>query len=80
MSRTAKEIKAFYKEAHDILTETYYQDKEGFPGGKKAFDLAHAEIWQTMDADLIAEGHAEPPGPTLEERVKALEEKLIGKE
>jgi hypothetical protein len=76
MPRTEDEIRLFYKEAHDELTRQYYSDPDHFPGGKKAFDEAHGEIWQTMDQDLIAGGFLEPPGPSLEERVTALEDKV----
>jgi hypothetical protein len=76
MPRTEDELRGFYKEAHDELTRQYYSDKEGFPGGKKAFDEAHAEIWTTMDQELIAGGFMELPGPSLEDRVKALEDKV----
>jgi len=70
---SAEEIRSFYKEAHDTLTETYYKDPDNFPGGKKAFDEAHAEIWNTLDEELMVRGLIEPPGPTLEDRVTALE-------
>jgi hypothetical protein len=76
MPRTAQEIRDFYKEAHDILTEQYYSDKDNFPGGKEAYDQAHAEVWRTMDQELLASGYLKPAGPSLEERVAALEERF----
>lgn len=76
MPESAEDIKQFYKEAHDVLTKTYYADPDNFPGGKKAFDEAHAEIWTTLDAALVAAGHMAPPGPSLEDRVNDLEERI----
>ena len=72
-------IQEYYKMLHDDLTERYYSDPDNFPGGKEAFDHEHADNWVVMEARLVAEGYHQLPGPTLEERVKALEN-IIGKE
>jgi len=74
-----REIQEYYKMLHDDLTERYYSDPEGFPGGKEAFDREHADNWVAMEARLVAEGYSQLPGLSIEQRVKALEEK-IGKE
>ena len=68
------EIIAYHKEIHDEITAEYYADPENYPGGKKAFDAVHGENWNHMDDQLIAEGYRDPPGPSLEDRVKALED------
>ena len=77
-------IEKIYQDKHDELTRTYYANKEAFPGGKAAFDTAHAKVWRDLETALTVAGYYIPPGPapidmieerllSLEERVKALE-------
>lgn len=69
-----EEIIQEHTEIHAEISAEYYADPEKHPGGKKAFDAVHGENWRHMDEMLIAEGYLDPPGPTLEDRVKALED------
>ena len=71
---TYEEIVTEHQLIHAELSAEYYADPESWPGGQKAFDAVHGENWTHMDEMLIAEGYLEPPGPTLEDRVKALED------
>ena len=68
------EIRSEHKEIHDEITAEYYLGPKNYPGGKKGFDAVHGENWQHMEEMLIAEGYMDPPGPSLEDRVKALED------
>lgn len=71
---TYEEIVKEHLAIHDEITLEYYADPAAYEGGKKAFDAVHGENWTHMCEMLIAEGYLDPPGPTLEERVKALED------
>jgi hypothetical protein len=72
-----QDIIDFYKGYHAGLTVRYYADPDHFPGGKEAFDLEHANNWQAMEDALVAEGYSELPSPTVEERLTALEDKVL---
>jgi len=75
-----QEIIEDYTTLHDELTRRYYSDPNNFPGGKDEFDRQHGLIWKNMEADLVAEGYHQLPGPTLEERVTALEARIYSLE
>lgn len=77
MSRTKEEIEQYHKQSHDELTRVYYSNPADFPGGKEAFDFQHGVIWSAMKHELIEAGYLVPAGPTIEERIKALEDKLV---
>ncbi len=57
---TEKTIKANSKKLHDNLTEDYYKNKLM---SKEDFDYYHGQNWTDMEAELIAEGHRQPPEP-----------------
>jgi len=76
MSRSEAEIRQYHKQSHDELTRAYYQDPGAFPGGKEAFDWQHGVIWAALDHELLQAGYLEPPGPTIEERLAAIEAKI----
>ena len=79
----AESIKSMYKNQHDTLTRVYYADKANFPGGKAAFDVQHAAIWSNMERDLMAISAIQPPvppGPSLEDRIITLENKVAALE
>lgn len=40
--------------AHDELSEAYYSDRDGFPGGKESFDEQHGRIWTDLN-DALAD-------------------------
>lgn len=69
-----EQIKRQHKEIHDEITAEYYADPSNYEGGKKAFDAVHGENWDHLEEMLIAEGYKDPPGASLEDRVKALED------
>lgn len=70
-----QEIINEYSKRHEDLSQEYYNDPDNYPGGKEAFDYTHGNIWKDMEAHLVLEGYRQLPGPTIEERVKALEDK-----
>ena len=57
---TGKEIKASYKQLHDLLSESYYNFHNI---SKEEFDTQHGQIWANMEAELIAEGLITIPEP-----------------
>jgi len=59
----AAEIRATYKALHDELSESYYAGTSGLT--KEEFDTQHGQIWANMEAELIAEGHLQPPPEPL---------------
>lgn len=77
------EIKETYKNLHDSLSDSYYKRHELT---KEEFDLQHGKIWADMEAELIAEGHIQPPKPArdlvaeideLKNRIAILETKTV---
>ena len=58
--KTEAEIRAEYKELHDLLTEEYYNFHNIT---KEVFDQQNGQIWADMDAALIAAGYKEEPEP-----------------
>lgn len=83
LNMTKDEIIEHYKDRHGELTRKYYADKENYPGGKAAFDLAHSQIWADMDAALIEAGYMEPPAnpsPGIEERLNDIEARIAALE
>jgi len=56
---TEIEIKANYKQQHDILTASYYGGTSGLT--KEEFDQQHGQIWANMEAELIAGGYLTIP-------------------
>jgi len=76
MARTEQEIRELYSSRHDAITKCYYSDPKYFIGGLPAFQVVHEKNWRDMEADLIAEGYQkppEPPGPSIDDRLRALE-------
>ena len=57
---TEKQIKAEYKELHDLLSESYYNFHNI---SKEEFDGQHGVIWKNMEDELIAEGYLTIPEP-----------------
>ena len=55
------EIKAGYKEYHDLLSSSFYGGKSGLT--KEQFDLQHALNWTNMENELIAFGFIAPDLP-----------------
>ena len=55
---TEVEIKAKYKELHDLLSESYYNSHNI---SKEEFDIQHGKIWDDMKAELIAGSFIKPP-------------------
>jgi len=55
---TEQEIKANYKQLHDVLSESYYDGTSGLT--KEEFDFQHGQIWNDMEALLIVEGYITP--------------------
>jgi len=56
----ADEIRAKYKELHDLLSESYYNFHNIT---KDEFDTQHGKIWNDMEAELLAKGYLKPPEP-----------------
>ncbi len=73
MSNTELEIRESYQEAHSELSKRYYK---GQGMSKVEFDHQHGNLWADMESELIAKGFITPPGPSLEDRIKALEDKV----
>jgi len=80
--KTEQEIIETAKKLHDQLTEAYY---ERHVMTKEEFDIAHGQIWDGMEAELIAGGYRQPPvdyrelyhlAETHLERVDIIAEKL----
>ena len=78
--QTEAEIIAKYKALHDTLSESYYGGTRGL--SKEEFDAQHGQIWNDMEAELIAAGYRQPPAPVrdllaeidaLDQRIKDLE-------
>lgn len=57
---TEAEIKAKYKELHDLLSESYYNFRNI---SKEEFNFQHGKIWNDMEVELMAEGYLKPPEP-----------------
>ena len=55
------EIRAKYKEYHDLFSESFYSGTSGLT--KERFDTQHGQIWANMEADLIAAGFIVPAQP-----------------
>jgi len=53
------EIIAAHKKDHDELTEAYYS--KSAPMTKEQFDSLHGQIWDALDAELIANGYKNQP-------------------
>ena len=64
-----KEIKTQYKELHDLLSESYYNFHNI---SKEEFDLQHGQIWDDMEAELIAEGYIKIPEPVMDYKAEIL--------
>lgn len=71
--KTEAEIIAKSKAHHDRLSKRYYSGTSGL--SKEDFETQHGKIWSSMRFALIHSGYIQPPGPTLEDRVAALEAK-----
>lgn len=57
---TEAEIKANYKELHDLLSESYYNF---YNISKEEFDSQHGAIWDNMEAELLAGRFIKLPEP-----------------
>ena len=71
-----QELRDDYLAVHDYLSEKYYAG-EKTEELKRAFNSAHAQNWADFEAAMVAEGYYQLPGPTIEDRVKALEDKAL---
>ena len=69
-----KEIRSFYKNVHNKLSESYYAGKSGLT--KEEFDTQHGKVWADMEAELLEGGLIPTPGPSLEDRVALLEARV----
>ena len=66
---TIDEIKTNYKEQHNTLSEAFYTKKKtvGVTQEEKSiFDQQHGQIWNNMEAELLAEGYIQPPEPPFD--------------
>ena len=74
---TEIEIKAKYKELHDLLSERYYNF---YNISKEEFDIQHGKIWNDMEAELLAEGYRKSPEPPMdyETEINELKARLDG--
>ena len=58
---TRDKIKATYEQLHNDLSEIYYDGTMGLTLDE--FDSLHGQTWMNMEAELIANGHLDPPAP-----------------
>jgi len=73
MNPSKEEIRDQYQKLHQNLSNRFYIDQTI---EKEQFDALHAQLGTDYENELRAFGYIIEPGPTLEERVKALEDKL----
>lgn len=68
--KTEAEIRTNYKELHDLLSESYYNFHNI---SKEEFDLQHGEIWNGMEAELIAGGYLKAPEPPVSTHISVID-------
>jgi len=83
-----EELTQQWERDHQELTDRFYTDKAGFPGGPAAFKIQHANIWNNYKAAMQLIGALpadEGPAPKsdieliielIKERLAVLESKL----